>query len=174
MHTSRNAVIVCDSDIGGKRSVIKERVARLKQKLDATPKLHDRIMVWITNGREIENYVPQELFEEVFCSKIPHRQRFEYLGRMKKLPSPDRSFLLKGFGLSDSFDEYFAQLYLRKIDRRNKKYASALIKNISSSVDKIKVAKEVTKLWNEQTVYKYDLKNKIDQIFSLIESGSSI
>jgi len=57
---------------------IKERVTKLIERLDAENSLKDYVHIWITSGREIENYIPAELFEQVLFSD-QFRRHFIYV-----------------------------------------------------------------------------------------------
>lgn len=67
---------------------IKERVTKLIERLDAENSLNDYVHIWITSGREIENYIPAELFEQVLFSD-QFRRHFIYVsdesGKRKKI-----------------------------------------------------------------------------------------
>jgi len=65
-----NMVLVCDgdrTDKTGKSSVLKERVARIKQQVERIPNSY----IWITDAKEIENYLPGELLSVYAANGTP-------------------------------------------------------------------------------------------------------
>ncbi|RJE91206.1 hypothetical protein D3P07_03850 [Paenibacillus sp. 1011MAR3C5] len=165
LRTSRYSVIVCDSDLGGKRVTLKPRVLRIKERLEQIPELSRYVSLWISEGREIENYVPHDLMVEVF-TKLIVRQYINYEGKRVKLPNPDPASLNdQTFGPNDSFDQFFAGLYTRPTDTIE--YADAVVRSVSD-VDKVKVAREVTGLWNDFHFSELDLDEKMNQLVAFI------
>ncbi|WP_191089655.1 ATP-dependent nuclease [Paenibacillus spiritus] len=165
LKTSRYSVIVCDSDLGENRVTLKPRVLRIKKRLELMPELSRYVSLWITEGREIENYVPHGLMIEVF-TKHAVRQFFKYKGERVRLHHPDPASLNhQTFNRSHSFDQFFAQLYTRKSD--SKEYTDAVVRSVSD-VDKVQIARSVSALWGECHFSELDLDEKMDQLIAFI------
>jgi hypothetical protein len=73
-----NIVVVCDGDRtaeNGKGSTIKERVNRIKAEVEKIPNAH----IWITDAKEIENYLPGYVLDKAFKhSNLPSPGKFEF------------------------------------------------------------------------------------------------
>lgn len=148
LKTSRYSVIVCDSDKMSENDPIKERVTKLIERLDAENSLKDYVHIWITSGREIENYIPAELFEQVLFSD-QFRRHFIYVsGETGKREKITLSFTLDGSspGLYDSFDVFYANKYHLE-DGTPLKHSD--IANISNDLSKKKaqIAKSIVEKW---------------------------
>ncbi|MDD2224764.1 MAG: AAA family ATPase [Candidatus Shapirobacteria bacterium] len=59
---NRNIAMVIDSDKENVNDSINETKSRIKEEID---KNGDRSVVWITDGREIENYIPPLIFKDI-------------------------------------------------------------------------------------------------------------
>lgn len=71
--TNRNAAIVIDSDKRCSRSKINETKRRVKKEFE-----EKNSFCWITNGKEIENYLSKESIEKAFGKKISNQcEKFE-------------------------------------------------------------------------------------------------
>jgi putative ATP-dependent endonuclease of the OLD family len=57
LRVNPNIIVVCDGDRTAPKTRIKERVRRIKTEVDKIPNSY----LWITQGKEIENYVPGEV-----------------------------------------------------------------------------------------------------------------
>jgi putative ATP-dependent endonuclease of OLD family len=65
LRLNNNIAVVCDGDriaSNGAGSRIKERVRRIKQQAEAIPDAY----IWITDAKEIENYVPGSVWAKVY------------------------------------------------------------------------------------------------------------
>lgn len=75
--TSRYSYIVCDSDKHDEEWELKQRVKDINARISElrnsikgyNSSIDDYVKVWITDGREIENYIPKEVFLQVLTSK---------------------------------------------------------------------------------------------------------
>ena len=68
LRLNNNIAVVCDGDRiaeSGKGSKIKGRVQRIKRQVEAI----DQAFLWITEAKEIENYVPGEVWANVYGKK---------------------------------------------------------------------------------------------------------
>lgn len=63
--TNRNAAIVMDSDKRGRRSHINDTKKRVKEEFESF-----HALCWITQGKEIENYIPYSAIEQAYDRKL--------------------------------------------------------------------------------------------------------
>ena len=60
LRVNANVVVVCDSDRSSAESELKPRVYRIEKEIKEVPTGY----IWITDAREIENYLPGEILQE--------------------------------------------------------------------------------------------------------------
>ena len=65
-HLNRNIAVVIDSDKDGPRAKLKSAADRIKKEMSG-----DGGLVWITKGREIENYLPHDRLQAALEKKHP-------------------------------------------------------------------------------------------------------
>lgn len=178
LNISRYAAIVCDSDLGDNRTTYKNRVERIRTRLAEKSELNSYIFQWITDGREIENYVPKELFVEVISNKIRKRENFYYTKEKRRHyfspPNPEM-IKEKNFVKDLSFDKFFAEMYIRESELEDEDLREAIINNISGSFDKVLIANEVVKIWDEEQcgLINSDLDEKMTRLLELLKRASS-
>ncbi|YCI74968.1 AAA family ATPase [Bacillus sp. R1-10] len=173
LNTSRYAVIICDSDIGGTRKEYKDRVKRIEDRLNNRIELEPYVYQWITDGREIENYVPKDLFSKVITEQIKHREYFSYNQQQHAFNKPNTKIIEAiDFDKSYSFDEFFARMYIREEEAKDKNLVEAIIKNVSKSFDKVEIAQKVSKLWDVNEIVNKDLENRIEKIIQMLEKAN--
>ncbi|MDX2072642.1 MAG: ATP-binding protein [Haliscomenobacter sp.] len=176
--TSRYSVIICDSDYKNQEdevnSKLKERVKQLLKRfeliksseLGENKKIEDYIKIWITEGRETENYIPKELFYEVLSNTPFKKTSIKEDNRVNLVVNYS---LIEPFDFTkyDSFDAFFAKMYEKEggsilsFDQQSKialKYSN----------NKVNIAKEIVKKWADNHYSGSDLKNKINQIIDFI------
>ena len=61
LHINRSAILIADSDRSGPKGRLKRRVSRLKNEMERM-----EAYIWVTKGREIENYIPVAVLREHF------------------------------------------------------------------------------------------------------------
>lgn len=175
LQTSRYAVIVCDSDLGGTRNEYKDRVKRIMERLSANRDLAPFVYQWITDGREIENYVPKKLFIKVICEDIKKRNYFDYTKENRRHffenPNPDRVSDMD-FENSFSFDEFFARMYIREEELENESLVKAIINNVSKSFDKVLIANKITEFWDDSVHSNSQLNNHLGKIMQMLENAN--
>lgn len=172
MATSRYSVIICDSDVGGVRAEIKARVKNIKNRLNKKPELEPYVCHWITAGREIENYVPRTLMEDVIVNDISPRKHFTYRKKRHTLSAPNPSLIQnESFIEDDSFDQFFAGLYIQKKGLLYTSFNEALRKNIAEflSGKKIEIARNVANKWTDDCFGILDLDEKMKELLELID-----
>ncbi|MDT9717922.1 AAA family ATPase [Paenibacillus sp. ClWae2A] len=173
MNISRYSAIICDSDLGEERQELKNRVEQIQARLNEKTELQSHVFQWITAGREIENYVPKPIFEDVFANKMEKRKRLTFEGKSVKLPEPNNTSIAdQNFTSADSFDKFFAQMYLTK-EQLDSSYGEFVIKNISSQVDKIDIANHVTSLWQKEDFIVLDLEEKMERLLDFIDKAQN-
>ncbi|TWT05863.1 ATP-dependent endonuclease [Planomicrobium sp. CPCC 101079] len=168
---SRFSIIICDSDLGSSRSEYKNRVRKIKERLDERTELEGYVYQWITDGREIENYLPKDLLTRVIYEKIPHRKHFRY-DKEKRIhyfdePNPEM-VRRRDFNLSYSFDEFFSLMYIREKELGDDDLEKAIIKTVSRSFDKIDIADKATQLWDEMKNNNPSLDLHMEKVIELL------
>lgn len=71
MNVNRNAIIILDSDKEKNNSKLNKTKKRIIEEADK-----NRILTWVTKGREIENYIPENLIKKYY-NKEKSRQKFQ-------------------------------------------------------------------------------------------------
>lgn len=79
-----NSIVLMDSDKASRSTPLKKRVKSIKQEIEKIGGY-----AWITNGREVENYLPHQALKSFFPKKVvPNLSRYEpfydFLGRFDK------------------------------------------------------------------------------------------
>ncbi|MFX3637345.1 MAG: ATP-dependent endonuclease [Candidatus Pristimantibacillus sp.] len=174
MATSRYSAVVCDSDLGINRKQLKPRVQQISERLQHKPELQPFVFQWITEGREIENYVPRALMEDVIINNIPLRDSFKFKDKIIKFAKPNNKMIQhKVFKKDDSFDQFFAHVYLRPNEKNNKPYVKALTNNVAASFNKIVIAKQVVSKWEQQHFTELDINTQMDKLMDFIDKAQN-
>lgn len=74
---NKNSYIVMDSDKGSKQSRLKDRVRRIRDELGKN--------YWITSGREIENYIPNNVLSSYFDKDVQLDKFDSFLNLYKRI-----------------------------------------------------------------------------------------
>lgn len=161
LKSSRYIAVVADSD---GTSVLKPEkdykntltpLKRIKNEINMSDELKDFCYVWITYGKEIENYIPRELLKKAVMEI--HNTR-KYKRNEKFLPAKFERF--------NSFSEYLANMYRtekgRKLNKDQKKVVKSLIAN-----KKVPIAYYVAKNWDDK--YYKDNKELTNSLIELIK-----
>jgi len=80
LRLSRHVVFVCDSDKESETAQIDETKQRLQQECNNVGGLF-----WITDGREIENYIPDLVLTRAYQELLPSHQKTLELPQFEKL-----------------------------------------------------------------------------------------
>ena len=84
LRVNPNIVVVCDGDRASKTSRIKDRVRRIRAEVEDIPGGH----IWITEGREIENYIPGSVLGKALdLPSLRNPQQYESFFFRKAEPS---------------------------------------------------------------------------------------
>ncbi|MCC5840001.1 MAG: AAA family ATPase [Opitutales bacterium] len=88
-----NIVVVCDGDRTAKGKRVKDRVRRIRAQVNQIPGAH----IWVTEAREIENYIPGEvLTKAVGTASLPDPMQYEAFFPRKG--SPGSSYIESRIG----------------------------------------------------------------------------
>ena len=84
-----NIVVVCDGDRASENSAVKARVERIRAEVETIPGAH----IWITEAREIENYLPGSVLKEVLddSSSLPDPE--QYVSFFPRNEASDNSYI---------------------------------------------------------------------------------
>ena len=133
-----NSAIMMDSDIKNARDKIGPNKERVKKSFED----HDRF-VWITKGREVENYIQQSLLKQAVKKIHPND-----INKYKIQPDPDK---------------YGQRTFLKENPTNKKKIY----------IRKVKVAKQVVKIQEEKVLPTnftiLDLGKKLDKLINWIK-----
>lgn len=153
LSTGYNLAIICDSDLSERRDSIKDRVKKIQSKI-VDKQISSRVMLWVTKGREIENYVPHDLFVQVLNSsfkkhyvRLYNRDISLYKkvvvsnGGMKKVRMNfprriKRLSLTWEFGKLHSYDDFFIDLYTF-----NDKKVQEIFKDMEKNKKSLRISK---------------------------------
>lgn len=102
---NKNSYVVMDSDKRNKSSQLKDRVKKIKNELPAA--------YWITKGKEIENYLPEEALTSYFGKKIAFGQ-FDLFPDIYKVNKKITSFDKVGFASKIVQDSTYTKENLSK------------------------------------------------------------
>lgn len=180
--TSRYSYIVCDSDKHNEDWELKQRVKDINTRISKLRKsingynssIDDYVKVWVTEGREIENYIPKEIFVQVLTlSEISKKYIIENKSRVNLEIDVD---LIKDkeFQQYESFDVFFTQLYKQEngmncTEQQKKKIAEHY------SSKKVEIASKVAKMWKKEYYENNnELKTRIIELTKLIKLSNGI
>jgi hypothetical protein len=177
LRTSRYSIILCDSDKSSEQDELKGRVRRLIQRVAETSfddgrSLKDYVHIWVTSGREIENYIPKVLFESILFSE-------QYLRKYINVDTGNGQKQRKSLKVSlddtilnpyDSFDMFYAHKYILEDDTP---LLSEHITNIASDFSKKKasIAKSVIENWSTEH-YSSELNKSIADLLEHIKKAN--
>lgn len=184
-----NTAIICDSDLSEKRESIKDRVQKINDRI-LEKDLEKYSMLWITEGREIENYVPKKLFEAVLITEPFIRSYIQHNGKRANL-SLSNEENEDDYKITDSYDDFFIYLYKFDVNQIRTRFADSINdeqdfvklmdeleekrRNVLKNMSKVEIAKAVTAEWNNfRGEDEYDLKSKIDELIERIKAANGI
>lgn len=175
LKTSRYSYIVCDSDKSNVGDSLKERVQRVQTRIEQPPlgseqkDMSEFVILEVTNGREIENYVPTELFEQVLFDEIFLRKYIMDNKIRKNLKVSDRSVTFDNF---TAFDEAFSQKYIFEDDSVLSPEQYRKIANDLSN-RKTNISKQIVEKWKE-THYTAELNDMMGRLINHIMKANNI
>lgn len=137
-----NAILIADGDrtaAHGAGSRVKKRVSAIKKEIEQLPNGY----VWITDAKEIENYVPEVVLENIWNkSKLPPIGQYEYFYH-----EPTKSSKLKGY-----FQKHCRMKTFDKVKFANQVAPNMTLDNIKAKFDLDKEMQKIIaqiKKWNE-------------------------
>ncbi|UHJ61344.1 AAA family ATPase [Vibrio furnissii] len=179
LSTSRKACLIADSDCSsqadrddeGFKAYLSSMLNRLRTAnadnagLDST--LDDYVKVWITEGREIENYICKDLLFDILTSQGFKRESIGQRNNYKKLSlksTQASGFIFEKF---DSFDKAISDCY--QFDDSTQLDAPSL-SNIALSYasKKVPIAKAVVDKLDKTHCSILDLENKLKDLVDFI------
>ncbi|BBB30424.1 ATP-dependent nuclease [Neptunomonas japonica] len=179
LSTSRKAYLIADSDCssqtnrddGAFKAYLGSMLGRLQAAnadnagLDST--VEDYVKVWITEGREIENYICKNLFFEILTSQGFKRESIGKGDSRKglELKSTQASdFIFEKF---DSFDKAISDCYQYQ-DATQLEESSLSNISLSYASKKVPIAKAVVDKLDKTHCSMFDLENKIKDLVEFI------
>jgi putative ATP-dependent endonuclease of the OLD family len=144
-HVNPNIVVVCDSDrtaASGEGSEIKPRVQRIHAEVQRIPKAH----IWITQAKEIENYLPGSVLSKIF--------------NIQDLPDPGKYQQIFPLGNATTQGDSFFETSLDRKGMDKMDLASQAVARMTTE-DK------------EVLAQRFDLAEEIGKIIEKIESWNS-
>lgn len=85
LRVNPNVIVVCDGDRTAPKTRIKERVRRIKTEVEKIPNSY----LWITQAKEIENYVPGEVIaKSQGLSTVPDPAQYDNFFPKKRITTP--------------------------------------------------------------------------------------
>ena len=138
--------------------------------------LKDYVEIWITDGREIENYIPWKLLVSVLSMDLFRKKwiNLKESGKTTRIELEVKPEIMdkESFGKFDSFDQAFTNLYSRKDGIvLNNSQREIIAKHLSSK--KVDIAREVSKLWDAQSFVE-PLNTKMERIVSIIKKANGL
>jgi predicted ATPase len=179
LSTSRKAYLIADSDCssqvnrddGAYKAYLASMLTRLKAAntknigLDST--LEDYVKVWITEGREIENYICKDLFFDILTSSGFKRESIGKGSDRKELELKSTQSSNFSFEKFDSFDKAISDCYQYQGGTH---LDDTSIKNIALSYanKKVPIAKALVDKLDKTHCSMFDLENKIKDLVEFI------
>lgn len=179
LSSSRRAILVADSDCQSANAredeSYKKYLSDFKQRLHDSMQcekgifnsLDDYFKIWVSAGREIENYIDKKLMFSVLTNDELRRHNIGISKDKRKLILKINSPADFSFTHFDSFDTSIANAYCYDNGSDLTKDA---IKNISSSYanKKTSIARDIVKLLDKNNTKVLDLEARIVEIISFI------
>ena len=181
LYTSRYVAIFCDTDCKSEEEFknekfkqrVKDTINRLNEKdsehAGEEKVLKDYVKIWLTDGRETENYVPLELFKEVL-SLDEFRRKKTTLNKKNVNFNLDKSRV--SFEKFDSFDVAFTAMYTLE---NGEDLSDEIKKTISShySRKKVAISKKVVELWEDKH-YSSSLRDEMKELIDMIMKANGL
>jgi len=188
MCASRYAAIFCDTDYSSAAVAnpahLKRRVTTLIERLKEVAasnvgkngNLNDFVKIWLTDGRETENYVPENLFFDVLSrSPFCKTQVIEKCTGGKEVVELYIDSSLKGklgFGKYESFDTCFAKMHKRS-DHQSmtaSQYAKIAEKYASH---KVGISRAIVEAW-DASCYTPALESQVKDLIKMIKRANGM
>ncbi len=102
LRINRNAIVMMDSDKSKEADPLKGRVERILQEANNS----DSTLTWVTDGREIENYLPNHILSKYFVKKVTIGKFNSFANKFKSLKDVDSFDKVKFASKISSLDSY--------------------------------------------------------------------
>ena len=179
LSTSRKAYLITDSDCSSQQKrdsdAFKAYLTSMLERLKAAngvncgldSSLEDYVKVWISEGREIENYICKDLLYGVLTKKGFKREAIGQKEKRKELEMRITQASNFNFGKFDSFDQAIASCYQYQ---DGSQLDESAIKNIASSYasKKVQIAKAIVDNLNKTHCSAFDLENRMKDLVEFI------
>lgn len=180
LSTSRKSYLITDSDCSSQKdkdeSNYKSTLTSMLERVDraqhqykgVNSSLEDYFKIWITDGREIENYICRELLFNVLSSEPFKRKEIGKKENNRKLELACTDSSSFKFDKFDSFDNSISKLYKYQ---NNEPIDADALKNIASSYagKKVPIAKEVAKNWSKEHEEIHGLQSQLQDLVDFIK-----
>lgn len=162
---NRRGIVLIDSDRTSEQAEIKKTKQRICEEFEQDG------YAWVTNGREIENYIPKEQLAEAIQIIHPKSEPSTSFGKH------DNCLKMKarntgGLGNTDK-NSQVDDRNITKVSTRNYKLKQPSVEhNKESQADKVKVAKYVTENYPTPDFQQLDLEERISAVIKYIEESN--
>lgn len=183
LSVGRNCAVVCDSDKNEEGDKLKERVTKIQNRIEELKEkeseyneddIENYIYLWITEGREVENYVPHNIFIEVLSSDMI-KKHFLYKNKERKeLVIYTDALDEKEFGKFDSFENFYSEMY-KFIDGEelSKEQKASIAEHYTAK--KVEIAKEVINKWRDEFYdNQFNLKDSVNELIKRIKKANGL
>lgn len=160
---NRKGIILIDSD----RSNAQAEINKTKQRIYG--EFEQDGYAWVTEGREIENYIPKDQLEEAIQAVHPHAEpatSFEKYDNCLKIHKKNKGRLEN----TDKDSQIRADNVSKNI-AKNYNLKNAAERNKDSQADKVKVAKYITENFKPD-FEQLDLERRISDVIKYIEESN--
>ncbi|MEE4576601.1 ATP-binding protein [Paenibacillus polymyxa] len=177
LRTSRYSIILCDSDKSSEQDELKERVRKLIQRVTETSfddgrSLKDYVHIWVTSGREIENYIPKVLFESILFSE-PYLRKYIIVDTgngQKQRKNLKVSMDVTVPNPYESFDKFYAHKYIFEDDTQLlPEHVTSIANDFSKK--KASIAKSLIEKWSSEH-YSDELNRSIADLLEHIKKAN--
>jgi predicted ATP-dependent endonuclease of OLD family len=180
LSTSRKAYLITDSDCSSQsdkddrnyKSTLEAMMKRIDVAQSANKgvdtKLENYLKIWITEGREIENYLCKDLFFNVLKGSGFKREAIgkgEKRKELELISIQPSDFVFDKF---DSFDKAISKSYQYKDKTSLDAIAGGNIA-LSYASKKVAIAKEAVKVWEKKHAKRYDLEKRLTELVDFIK-----
>ncbi|PTP13681.1 hypothetical protein CWO27_14570 [Vibrio sp. 10N.286.51.C3] len=179
LSTSRKAYLITDSDCSSQTNrdsdTFKAYLSSMLERIKVANRgnfglgssVEDYVKVWISEGREIENYICKDLFYETLTKKGFKREAIGKEDMRKELELGTTQSSHFRFGKFDSFDQVIAGCYQYK---GGSQLDEAAIKNIALSYasKKVPIAKAIADKLDQTHCSVFDLEDRMRELVEFI------
>ncbi|RWQ73460.1 ATP-dependent nuclease [Bacillus cereus] len=188
LSTSRYAILVSDLDRENADDDLKNRLNVWEKRIENTEDIKDNILLWKTDFREIENYIPHTvMFNAIKEVKMQKSVRVNVDGIGKNITVAIKNNETNFNEQKGSFTDYFSELFVYDLKEETKEMQEKLLKlgieskgklldndrrkiKIALNAAKIHIAKNIVKKMNNVP---NEVKNWMEKVKVFIEKANS-